>query len=391
MLMLFGLCACAQSAKEATPGETEAPKEAEEAPDVAYRVSVTDTEGNPVPGVTLQFCDENSCTKGDTDADGAAVFTAKEGTYTVHVLEVPDGYLDTEEEFPFPETGNEISITLETPKPAINKTIIGFAYYNPEEYEDLQGSVSWDVSRITMDIYAVTAEYYIPEEYMYVPLFELLCVQKDESEAEAYLKEEVRPRSGWDAFTLEKVGSAENLTCFLAQEEEDPELYKDILGEYYDEFAALREDKETFLSGIRLSKPADEIMLFETQDLDGNAVSMSDILAGHKVTMVNLWATWCGPCVAELPILAAFAAAHPDAAVLAIHAELVTEDVAAWVSASEITLDFALDETGAVTELLGASTMLPHTVILDRTGKVLYNRAGSITAALLEDFYSKAD
>jgi len=40
----------------------------------------------------------------------------------------------------------------------------------------------------------------------------------------------------------------------------------------------------------------------QTQDLDGNAVS-GDVFKANKLTVLNIWATWCGPCVRELPEL----------------------------------------------------------------------------------------
>jgi len=41
---------------------------------------------------------------------------------------------------------------------------------------------------------------------------------------------------------------------------------------------------------------------FETTDIDGNAVDNS-VFSEAKLTMVNMWATWCSPCVGELPEL----------------------------------------------------------------------------------------
>lgn len=41
---------------------------------------------------------------------------------------------------------------------------------------------------------------------------------------------------------------------------------------------------------------------FSAQDLDGNSVNQS-IFSGHKLTMINIWATFCGPCINEMPDL----------------------------------------------------------------------------------------
>lgn len=46
-----------------------------------------------------------------------------------------------------------------------------------------------------------------------------------------------------------------------------------------------------------------DISGFKTKDLDGNVVT-SDIFSKNKLTMVNIWATWCGFCVDEMPELA---------------------------------------------------------------------------------------
>ena len=39
---------------------------------------------------------------------------------------------------------------------------------------------------------------------------------------------------------------------------------------------------------------------FETQDLDGNPVTSQELFAGHKITMINIWATWCINCKSEM-------------------------------------------------------------------------------------------
>lgn len=42
---------------------------------------------------------------------------------------------------------------------------------------------------------------------------------------------------------------------------------------------------------------------FSGKDIEGNEVSSKDLFAGHKLTMVNVWATYCQPCIQELPDL----------------------------------------------------------------------------------------
>ena len=106
--------------------------------------------------------------------------------------------------------------------------------------------------------------------------------------------------------------------------------------------------------------------------------------ADGKVTVINFWATWCGPCVEELPHFEKLQADYPGIDVIAVHSNLVTEDVAAWLDENACRLNFALDETGEVIASLGGSDMLPQTVIVDKNGEIVYNQVGSVTYDLLE-------
>lgn len=61
-----------------------------------------------------------------------------------------------------------------------------------------------------------------------------------------------------------------------------------------------------------VSEPSAAPIAFEGADLDGNAVT-SDIFSQSKLTMVNVWATYCGPCLNEMPGLGELAAEHDRA------------------------------------------------------------------------------
>ena len=42
---------------------------------------------------------------------------------------------------------------------------------------------------------------------------------------------------------------------------------------------------------------------FSTEDLDGNKIT-NELFADNKITMINIWGTFCGPCIREMPSLA---------------------------------------------------------------------------------------
>lgn len=107
-------------------------------------------------------------------------------------------------------------------------------------------------------------------------------------------------------------------------------------------------------------------------------------LVEGRVTVINFWATWCTPCVAELPHFERLAQNHPEVDVVAVHSELVTEDVAAWLEGRGYDLEFAHDEGGVALASLGGSEMLPQTVVVDAAGVITYNAVGSLTYDELE-------
>lgn len=70
----------------------------------------------------------------------------------------------------------------------------------------------------------------------------------------------------------------------------------------------LQADTEEIVNQMTLFTPVSNASggsaaAFETTDLDGNPVGTLELFKKHKYTMINVWASWCGPCVGELPEL----------------------------------------------------------------------------------------
>ncbi|MBO4298642.1 MAG: TlpA family protein disulfide reductase [Clostridia bacterium] len=136
-------------------------------------------------------------------------------------------------------------------------------------------------------------------------------------------------------------------------------------------------------------EPGERLPDFTLTKTDGGAFTLS--AQRGKVAVINLWATWCTPCVNELPYFEKLRQAHGgDVSILAIHSDLITDDVQAYLANYDYGMDFAVDETGDVVALLGGSTMLPQTVVLDPYGVVTYNKVGSVTYEALEELYQAA-
>ncbi len=83
-----------------------------ENPGNVYRVITVDESGAPVEGVAVQLCSDQMCLMAETSSDGIATFEQEEGTYTVHIYKVPEGYAEDKTEYPAPETYGDVKVTL---------------------------------------------------------------------------------------------------------------------------------------------------------------------------------------------------------------------------------------------------------------------------------------
>lgn len=100
--------------------------------------------------------------------------------------------------------------------------------------------------------------------------------------------------------------------------------------------------------------------------LDGDLVDLAD-LRGRPVVL-NFWATWCGPCRAEMPLLTSWAAGRDDVVVLTVSTDRDPRPVRRWRDDLEPATTILLADA-ATQRAWGVST-LPTTVVVDAEGKI---------------------
>lgn len=117
-----------------------------------------------------------------------------------------------------------------------------------------------------------------------------------------------------------------------------------------------------------------ERLQFETEDLEGNACKSEDLFALHDLTLVNIWATWCGPCIEEMPALEAIYEEGEIGVVgIAVESEKQeTAELAAEIVAElGVTYPSLRPTQEMIRDFLADAAYLPTTIFVDSEGKVV--------------------
>jgi len=128
--------------------------------------------------------------------------------------------------------------------------------------------------------------------------------------------------------------------------------------------------------GTKIIHEGDRAPEFRLQALDGSAVSLADFRG--KVVMVHFWATWCPPCVEEMPMIEQLyrSLGSTDFKILAVSVdEGGAGAVAEFMQRNGLSLPALLDSGRSVAGLYG-TFKFPETYILDRRGVVRYKAIG---------------
>jgi len=134
---------------------------------------------------------------------------------------------------------------------------------------------------------------------------------------------------------------------------------------------------------VQANFPAPELTL---TDLNGATHSLADYQG--QVVLVNLWATWCPPCKAEMPTLEAYYNKYKDESftIIAINDGDPTPDVIQFTKDFELTFPVWLDPTYIATEEAFKTLNLPSSFVIDKSGVIRLQWVGEINRKTLEKF-----
>lgn len=138
------------------------------------------------------------------------------------------------------------------------------------------------------------------------------------------------------------------------------------------------------LAGAVAAGEAPAAPSFDLPFLDGSDRFDSAELRGRPVVL-NFWASWCGPCKDEAPILQAASTRYPDLVVLGVNAQDFESDARRFVERHRLTYLNVRDGSGALLERYGVSGF-PETWFIDRNGRLTHPPVqGAITEQALAD------
>lgn len=129
--------------------------------------------------------------------------------------------------------------------------------------------------------------------------------------------------------------------------------------------------RSPFPKGVRLA------------DLHGRPVALDDLRG--RPFVVNLWASWCGPCRREMPMLAEVASRTPDVAVLLVNQGEDQRLIQRFLKEMELPTRHVFSDRGASLMRMNGSGGLPTTLFVRPDGRIEKTRIGELSrAGLLE-------
>jgi len=114
---------------------------------------------------------------------------------------------------------------------------------------------------------------------------------------------------------------------------------------------------------------------FSVRDINGNTIHTADLKG--KIVFINFWATWCPPCIAEMPSIETLYQrfkGNDQVVFLIVEIESNLEKATKFMSSRSLTMPLYFPESQIPAYFLGGS--IPTTVILDKSGNIAFKHEG---------------
>ena len=144
-------------------------------------------------------------------------------------------------------------------------------------------------------------------------------------------------------------------------------------------FAQQDQDNEAVIRFVRNPDPAPD---FKLTALDGKPITLAALQG--KVVLLNFWATWCGPCRAEIPDLVALQERYDGRLqIIGLNVDDEEADIQQYVKETKINYPVAMT-SNEVRRQFGGIPALPTSFVLDTEGRVVQKHVGLWNPAVYE-------
>ena len=128
---------------------------------------------------------------------------------------------------------------------------------------------------------------------------------------------------------------------------------------------------------------------FSLPTLSGGTFRLSDYRG--QVVFINIWATWCPPCVSEMPDIQRLQETYSDLKVLGVSVDDTASIARNFIQKNGYTYTMAMDDDSyTVTWRIFPTSYIPNSIFIDPNGVVTYLDAGSMSYEYMEYLYLNA-
>lgn len=141
--------------------------------------------------------------------------------------------------------------------------------------------------------------------------------------------------------------------------------------------------------GLAIARRGETIPRLSLPGLDGVETALPDDLAGRP-SLVNFWASWCGPCIEEMPELNRFAVEQGDNGTQVVGIALDDADaVRDFLTRVPVDYRILIDQAGprdSSVQLGNPKGVLPYSVLISSDGRLLKQKVGPFQHGEIDDW-----